>query len=93
MEIKEAFGLALKEARLAKGLTQEDFSVVSSRTYISTLERNIYSPSLEKVDDIARHIGIHPLTLITMSYLKMTSDGSVETLHNQIDSEIRELMK
>jgi hypothetical protein len=38
MEIKESFGLALQRARKSKEITQEDFSNISSRIYVSTLE-------------------------------------------------------
>lgn len=48
MDIKQAFALALKTVRKDRGLTQEDFSETSSRTYISTLERGKKSITLEK---------------------------------------------
>ena len=38
MDIKDAFAIALKQARTANKLTQEDFSDISSRTYVSSLE-------------------------------------------------------
>lgn len=64
MELKKAFGLALRQFRNSKGLTQEDFSRLSSRTYMSTLERGQKMPKLDKVDDLSRMIGIHPVTLL-----------------------------
>ena len=39
MNLKQGFARALKQARKQKGLSQESFSDVSSRTYVSTLER------------------------------------------------------
>lgn len=48
MDIKEVFVSALKHARHTHGLTQEDFSDVSSRTYVSTLERGLKNPTLDK---------------------------------------------
>jgi transcriptional regulator with XRE-family HTH domain len=48
MSIKKSFGIAVKISRNAKKITQEDFSETSSRTYISTLERGLYSPTVEK---------------------------------------------
>ena len=36
---------ALKTVRKARGLSQEAFSDVSSRTYMSTLERDLKSPT------------------------------------------------
>lgn len=69
MELKTAFGLALRQLRKSKGKTQEDFSVVSSRTYLSTLERGLKSPTIDKVDEISSLMGIQPLTLLAASYL------------------------
>lgn len=65
---RNQFAQALKRARTSKGLTQEDFALISSRTYVSSLERGQKSPTLKKVDDLADALGIHPLTLLTMSY-------------------------
>ena len=64
------FSAALKSAREAHGLTQEAFDLASSRTYISSLERGLKSPTLKKVDELAEVIGVHPLTLLTLSYVR-----------------------
>lgn len=66
--IRSQFAQALKRARTCKGLTQEDFALISSRTYVSSLERGQKSPTLKKVEDLANALGVHPLTLLTMSY-------------------------
>ena len=68
MDLKQAFGLALKEMRTEKGLTQEDFSVVSSRTYMSMLERGLKSPTLEKIEEICSVLEEHPITLLKKCY-------------------------
>ncbi|WP_164708174.1 helix-turn-helix domain-containing protein, partial [Pseudomonas viridiflava] len=52
MKLSKAIGAALKEAREAKGLTQEDFVGVSGRTYLSEIERGLKSPTLEKLDQL-----------------------------------------
>jgi transcriptional regulator with XRE-family HTH domain len=88
MEIKEAIGLALKQLRRAKGLTQEDFSEVSSRTYVSTLERAIFSPTIEKIDDISNFMNIHPLTLITLAYLHKDKKMNIDKLEKLIRDEM-----
>ncbi|WP_434025564.1 helix-turn-helix domain-containing protein [Pseudomonas aeruginosa] len=43
MNLKEGLGAALRAMRKQKGLSQEDFSEVSGRTYMSTLERGMYT--------------------------------------------------
>jgi transcriptional regulator with XRE-family HTH domain len=69
MGLLKRFGAGLQKARKSRGLTQEDFSVVSSRTYLSSLERGIKSPTISKVEELASVIGIHPLSLLTLAYL------------------------
>ena len=59
---------ALKTVRKARGLSQEAFSDVSSRTYMSTLERDLKSPTLHKLAELCEVMEIHPLTLLTLAY-------------------------
>lgn len=68
MPTKRSLPAALKLARKARGLSQEAFSDVSSRTYLSTLERGMKSPTLSKIAAICQVLAIHPLTLLTLSY-------------------------
>lgn len=74
MTIRANFGVALKKLRLSKRLSQEDFALVSSRTYISSLERGLKNPTLEKIESIAKILGVSPITLITLAY---DNDGDV----------------
>jgi transcriptional regulator with XRE-family HTH domain len=92
MSLQSRFGAALQLARKNKGLTQEDFSIASSRTYISTLERGLKSPTLEKIDEIATVLGIHPLTLIALAYTD-ESGVSIKDLCKTVESEVRSLQK
>ena len=59
---------ALKTVRKARGLSQEAFSDVSSRTYMSTLERDLKSPTLNKLAELCDVMEVHPLTLLTLAY-------------------------
>jgi transcriptional regulator with XRE-family HTH domain len=49
-------------------LSQEAFSDVSSRTYMSTLERDMKSPTLNKLAELCEVMKVHPLTLLTLAY-------------------------
>lgn len=91
MSIKKSLGLAIQTSRKVKKITQEDFSEISSRTYISTLERGLYSPTVEKVDAIAKVIGIHPLTLLTLAYLVDRNETDPMKLANQVQVELSQL--
>ena len=70
--------------------TQEDFSTISSRTYISTLERGLYAPTIEKLDDIAAVLGVHPITLIVGSYA-LKDNRSVAKVLEYVIEEIERL--
>lgn len=59
---------ALRRIRKARGLSQEAFSDVSSRTYLSSLERGLKSPTLKKVEELCDVLNVHPLTLLTLAY-------------------------
>lgn len=86
------FPVALRLSRKAKGRSQEDFSLHSSRTYISTLERGLKVPTLSKVEDLASVLGIHPLTLLAMSYLDANKLGSVQELLGFVQLELIQLI-
>lgn len=68
MTAKYSFASALKTVRKARGLSQEAFSDVSSRTYMSTLERDLKSPTLKKLEELCEVLEVHPLTLLTLAY-------------------------
>lgn len=91
MNIKESFASALKQARTASKLTQEDFSEVSSRTYVSTLERGLKNPTLDKVEDLACVMGIHPLTLISFAYMIERNENSCDELFALVSKELNQI--
>lgn len=91
MDIKDAFAAALKQARTSKRLTQEDFSNVSSRTYISTLERGLKNPTLDKIKDLAGVMRLHPLTLITLAYMIEQNDADPKELFGVVSRELSQL--
>lgn len=68
MAARYSLAKALKTVRKARGLSQEAFSDVSSRTYMSTLERDLKSPTLNKLTELCEVMEIHPLTLLTLAY-------------------------
>lgn len=81
---------ALKRARRARGLSQEAFSDVSGRTYLSALERGIKTPTLSKIAALCRVLGIHPLTLLTLSYTGGTPH-KVNALMSRVRRELQSL--
>lgn len=91
MNVRDAFAKGLKNARKASKLTQEDFSNISSRTYISSLERATKGPTLEKIDEIANVLQMHPLTLYFLTYLKYDNTNTQEDLFNIVREELKKI--
>lgn len=91
MDINLSFGKALKLIRKKRGLTQEDFSDVSSRTYMSTLERGMKSITLEKLEDIAGVLGVHPITILLMAYSEEAGNIQTKELLTNLVKEIADI--
>jgi len=88
LELSVAFGLALKKVRNSRNLTQEDFSTVSSRTYLSSLERGLKSPTLEKINQLAGTLDVHPLTILVATYVARDANLDIEGLFQTIKDEL-----
>lgn len=88
MELKRAFGMALRDTRKARNLIQEDFEGVSSQTYLSQLEVGAKGPSLEKTHELASVMGVHPLTILARCYLLVDDTLTLEQLFARIRTEI-----
>lgn len=91
MKTRVAFGKSLKDLRKAKGATQEDFSIVSSRTYISMLERGQKSPTIEKVEAFAKVLKVHPLSILLLTYMRVGGFRNAEDLYERIRSDLKGL--
>lgn len=91
--LQNDLGRALRTARVAAGLAQEAFGDVSGRTYISQLERGERHATLSKIDDLARVLDIHPLSLVALAYLpQRVVAGDVEQLTQRVREELLELL-
>jgi len=65
---KHSLATAIRMVRKARGLSQEAFSDVSSRTYMSSLERDLKSPTMHKLTELCEVMDVHPLTLLTLAF-------------------------
>lgn len=88
MDSKFAFGKALKRARQAKNLTQEAFGDQSSRTYISSVERGIYSPTVEKIIQFSEVLDIHPVTIMALTCMELDPKLRREALVRLVEQEL-----
>jgi transcriptional regulator with XRE-family HTH domain len=89
--MRHAFANALKSARKAHEKTQEDFSSVSSRTYMSTLERGKKSPTLDKLNALSQTIGITPLSLLTLAHLYFDKRSDLNSILDQVRIEVNHI--
>ena len=92
MVAKHTLSEALKTIRKARGLSQEAFSDVSSRTYMSSLERDLKSPTLNKLAELCEVMEVHPLTLLTLAYADDDAQRA-EQLLAQVRQELEAVLK
>jgi transcriptional regulator with XRE-family HTH domain len=92
MRSEGRFGKALKQLRALVDVTQEDFGLVSSRTYISTVERGLKSPTLGKIEQLAEVLGVHPLTLLTVAYMDRLTPKEVERTTAALRAQLLEIV-
>ena len=77
MESREILAANLKRYRKAAGLNQEELAhrVGIDRTYVSSLERQVYAASIDLLDRLAKALGIEAADL-----LKPPNDGPATAL-------------
>lgn len=90
MSLKIAFAFVLKAMRAGKGLTQRNLAEVSSRTYVSKLERAQSSPTLEMITALSGPLNVNPLTLVAIT-LCAESGQSVDALLSRTQEELADL--
>lgn len=81
---------AIRTARMARGLTQEAFSDVSSRTYLSSVERGLKIPTWAKLVELCEVMQIHPATLAMLAYVQDMNQA--EALLAQVRRELQDIL-
>lgn len=89
MELNEALGLVIKELRQQRELPQEGLG--PSQSYISAIERGKWKPSLEKIEQVAAILSVHPASLLILAYLKQVPDGEADQILRGIQAEVADL--
>jgi len=92
MDLRRGLARSLRLTRKAKGIAQEHLSEVSGRTYLSEIERGIKNPTVEKLDELAKAMNVHPLTLLTLAYLPQLRPQDLEALQERINQEVKTLL-
>ncbi|MBA0263993.1 XRE family transcriptional regulator [Stenotrophomonas maltophilia] len=91
MTAKHSLATAIRTVRKARGLSQEAFSDVSSRTYMSTLERDLKSPTFHKLTELCEVMEIHPLTLLALAFAG-ESQSKADELMAQVRRELEAVL-
>ncbi|EIU4871261.1 helix-turn-helix domain-containing protein [Pseudomonas aeruginosa] len=92
MAAKHSLATAIRTVRKARGLSQEAFSDVSSRTYMSSLERDLKSPTMHKLVELCEVMEVHPLTLLALAYAG-DSTRKTDQLLAQVRQELEAVLK
>ena len=90
MSVKNAVAVVLKTIRKTRGLSQKNLAEVSSRTYVSKLERGQSSPTLEMMATLSSPLGLSPLGLVALTLATETGQ-SIRSLINRVEREVEEL--
>ena len=66
MDVRKVFAANLLRLRKDKGLSQEALAheVGIDRTYVSALERGVYSASIDMVTRLAKVLGVEPSAML-----------------------------
>ena len=86
MELNEALGLVMRDIRQSRRLPQEGLG--PSQSYISALERGKWKASLDKVEQIAEILSLHPMTLLLLAYQRKDPSLDTSALITQIQAEL-----
>ncbi|HDS1692664.1 MULTISPECIES: helix-turn-helix domain-containing protein [Pseudomonas] len=68
MSLRTAFAAALQLLRTRRESSQQDLAEAVDPSYISRLEAGARSVTLDVSQDIAKALGVDPLTLLTLAY-------------------------
>lgn len=91
MELNEALGLVIKDIRQRRALSQENLG--ASQSYISTIERGKWNPTIGKIEQIAAILGVEPATLLVLARLRQTSFSEPGVILKLIQAEVAELAR
>ena len=86
------FGRALQQLRAARGVTQEDMLLATSRRHISRIEQGHQMPSIRVIESLAEGLQIHPLTLMVVAYCPEMDATSVKGLLDAVNTDFEALI-
>jgi transcriptional regulator with XRE-family HTH domain len=89
MNIREILALNLRKLRRAKRLLQEQLAHDAGidRTYISSLERCVYTASIDVVDSLARVLGVEAADLLKATVTDWRSEEKIASFQGCLETE------
>ena len=87
--LKRALGAVLRAYRVKRNIPQEGMG--PSQSYTSKLEAGRWSPSLDKIEQMAGVLGVHPATIIVAGYIHSGDGENAEELLKRIRFELEEI--
>ncbi|MGU1101191.1 helix-turn-helix domain-containing protein [Pseudomonas aeruginosa] len=87
--LKRTLGAVLREYRVKRKIAQE--SMGPSQSYISNLEAGRWSPSLDKIEQMAAVLDVHPATIIIAGYIRAEEQARTEELIERIRCELKQI--
>ena len=66
---------------------------MSSRVYVSALERGVKQPTLPKVDALAQRLGVHPLSVLALAYCPEQGQEELHRLLSMVAAEAAAVLK
>lgn len=86
MNLDEAVGMALKQIRTGKGLSQE--AIGASQTFVSDVERGKKSMTVSKLEEFSLSMGIEPVTLLVKAMIIQSPHSSLDDVFKKIRGEL-----
>lgn len=75
-----SLGQSLRFVRTQKRLKHEDVCGETGRCYLSKLEKGLKSPTLDKFDQLATALDVHPVTLFVLTYTRQNGPDLTDIL-------------
>jgi transcriptional regulator with XRE-family HTH domain len=94
MPSKIELGRAFRAVRRHYNFSQEDFSVASSRTFVSSIERGLKSPTIEKLTQLCDAMGTDAAAVVLLASLYSKGNRAKQSIAKDIRSvvEVVELL-
>ncbi|GLH22317.1 hypothetical protein BR1R3_50590 [Pseudomonas atacamensis] len=82
MSLRISFAAALQFLRMRQASLQQELGQAADQSYVSRLESGARSVTLEVSDDLAKALGVDPLTLLLLTYASERGETPQQVLEH-----------